>query len=78
MFLVSALYIDKKGMGRRISIILLFAAVTSLLSVVSVPDSGLLPSEMISQWGWFDKTCLLRPPAFCFHCCSIRLAYRSV
>ena len=25
MFLVSALYIDKKGMGRRISIILLFA-----------------------------------------------------
>lgn len=82
MFLVSALYIDKKGMGRRISIILLFAAVTSLLSVVSVPDSGLLPSEMISQWGWFDKTCLFATAcillSLLFHPVSLSIGIASV
>ena len=73
MFLVSALYIDKKGMGRCISMILLFAAVTSLLSVVSVPDSGLLPGETISQWVWFDKTCL-----FATACILLSLLFRPV
>lgn len=60
-------------MGRFISILLLLVAVSSLLSVVSVPDNGLLPGETVSQWVWFDKSCL-----FAVACILLSLFFRPV
>lgn len=46
-------------MRKFISIALLLAAVSSILSLVGISAAGLLPGETIGQWVWFDKMSML-------------------
>lgn len=46
-------------MKKFITIALLLAAVSSILSMVAISAGGLLPGETIGQWVWFDKMSIL-------------------